>query len=533
MKQWLYCALLGLLVVVAPRLGASEMPLNMTQGVTNISGQVYDLHMIILYICCAIGFLVFGVMIYSMIFHRKSKGVEPAKFHHSTKVEVIWTVIPFLILIGMAIPATKTLIAMEDPSNADLTIKVTGSQWKWHYSYFNEDVEFFSVLSTPRDQIEGDATKTDTYLLEVDKPLVIPTNRKVRFLMTSDDVIHSWWVPAFAVKKDANPGFINEAWTKVDKPGTYRGQCAELCGKDHGFMPVVVEVLPEAEFDAWLADQKLAAKQAEVEAAASLNKTLSMEELMAQGEQVYLASCAACHQPNGAGLPGVFPSLIGSPLIKGDVSAHIDIVVNGKPGTAMQAFNKQLSATQIAAVVTYERNAWGNNSGDSVQAIDVSNLTTGAATSSSAETEATQAVPDATSAVETIEQAAETVVSEVQEIASEVAQAVEADLSELTHEQLMSEGEQVYMASCVACHQANGAGLPGAFPSLIGSPIIKGDVSGHIEVVKNGAPGTAMQAFGALLTPRQIAAVVTYERNAWGNNSGDTVQAKDVDSHGQ
>ena len=517
MKQWLYCVMA---VLLAPPIGANEMPLNMTKGVTNISGQVYDLHMIILYICCAIGLVVFGIMIYSMIYHRKSKGAVAANFHESTKVEIAWTVIPFVILIGMAIPATKTLIAMEDPSDADLTIKITGSQWKWHYSYFNEDVEFYSILSTPRDQIEGGETKSDTYLLEVDKPLVLPLNRKVRFLMTSDDVIHSWWVPAFAVKKDANPGFINEAWTRIDKAGTYRGQCAELCGKDHGFMPIVVQALPEAEYDAWLLDQKQQASNAAEAAKAALSETLSKEELMATGEQIYLSTCAACHQPNGAGLPGVFPSLIGSPIIKGPINGHIDIVLNGKPGTAMQSFAKQLSAKDIAAVVTYERNAWGNDSGDVIQAVDVSN----AANGGNADNSASAPQPM------TSDSPMESVPTDVQQV---VATVMPVDLTELTHEELMTEGLQVYTATCAACHQATGAGLPGAFPSLIGSPVIKGPVEQHINIVRNGKPGTAMQAFASSLSPRQMAAVITYERNAWGNNAGDTVQATDVNSYGQ
>ncbi|MCW3172675.1 cytochrome c oxidase subunit II [Shewanella subflava] len=517
MKQWLYCVMA---VLLAPPLGANEMPLNMTKGVTNISGQVYDLHMIILYICCAIGLVVFGIMIYSMIYHRKSKGAVAANFHESTKVEIAWTIIPFIILIGMAIPATKTLIAMEDPSNADLTIKITGSQWKWHYSYFNEDVEFYSILATPRDQIEGDETKSDTYLLEVDKPLVLPLNRKVRFLMTSDDVIHSWWVPAFAVKKDANPGFINEAWTRIDKAGTYRGQCAELCGKDHGFMPIVVQALPEAEFDAWLLDQKQQASNAAEAAKAALTETLSKEELMAKGEQIYLSTCAACHQPNGAGLPGVFPSLIGSPIIKGPVDGHINIVLHGKPGTAMQSFAKQLSTKDIAAVVTYERNAWGNDSGDVIQAVDVSNAANGGNVDNSTST--TQPVSS--------DNQTEPAQTDVQDV---VATVMPVDLTELTHEELMTEGLQVYTSTCAACHQATGAGLPGAFPSLIGSPVIKGPVDQHINIVRNGKPGTAMQAFASSLSPRQMAAVITYERNAWGNNTGDTVQASDVNSHGQ
>lgn len=373
MKQWL-CVLLTLLCVslLSPSAQA-DMPLNMTQGVTEISGKVYHLHMIILYICCAIGLVVFGVMIYAMINHRKSKGAVASQFHESTKVEIAWTLIPFLILILMAIPATQTLIAMEDPSDADLTVKITGSQWKWHYSYFGEDIDFFSILATPRSQIEGQEAKGEHYLLEVDKPLVLPINRKVRFLMTSDDVIHSWWVPAFAVKKDANPGFINEAWTRVDKPGIYRGQCAELCGKDHGFMPIVVQVLAEDEFDAWMAKQKQAAATAAEEAQAALSETMSHDEAMALGEQIYMARCAACHQPNGAGLQGVFPGLKGSAIAIGPIAAHLDIVIHGKTGTAMQAFGKQITAKELAAVVTYERNAWGNNTGDTVQATDVNN----------------------------------------------------------------------------------------------------------------------------------------------------------------
>lgn len=368
MKHLLFSVLMMLFV---PNLLAADMPLNMTQGVTEISSKVYHLHMVILYICCAIGVIVFGIMIYSMIHHRKSKGAVAANFHESTKVEIAWTVVPFIILIIMAIPATKTLIAMEDPSDADLTIKVTGSQWKWHYSYFDHDIDFFSILSTPREQIEGKEAKGEHYLLEVDKPLVLPINRKVRFLMTSDDVIHSWWVPAFAVKKDANPGFINEAWTKIDKAGTYRGQCAELCGKDHGFMPIVVKAVSEADFETWLANQQQLTEDKAQQAQAALNQTLSQPELMTLGEQVYLARCAACHQPNGMGLPGVFPGLVKSPITVGKVGAHIDIVVNGKPGTAMQAFANQLTATEIAAVVTYERNAWGNDTGDTVQAADI------------------------------------------------------------------------------------------------------------------------------------------------------------------
>ncbi|KID59069.1 cytochrome B559 subunit alpha [Pseudoalteromonas luteoviolacea] len=340
---------------------------NMRQGVTDVSNEVYQLHMTIFLICCVIGAIVFSVMFWALIHHRKSKGAEPAQFHESTKVEIVWTAIPFLILVVMAIPATKTLIAMEDTSKSDLTIKVTGSQWKWHYEYMGHDVDFFSVLSTPKDQIDNLQAKDEHYLLEVDKPLVIPTDRKVRFLLTSDDVIHSWWVPDFAVKKDANPGFINEAWTRVNEQGIYRGQCAELCGKDHGFMPVVVDARSPEDFDIWLAEAKQAKAKALQAEAASVGVTLSKDELMATGEKVYMAYCAACHQPTGLGLPGVFPAMKGSAVVNGELKAHIDILVNGRPGTAMQAFGKQLTLTEIAGVITYKRNSWGNDTQEVVQ----------------------------------------------------------------------------------------------------------------------------------------------------------------------
>ncbi|MEI4550661.1 cytochrome c oxidase subunit II [Pseudoalteromonas spongiae] len=359
------------LLLSFPFLAVGTSQYNLPVGVTDISRDVYELHMTIFYICCVIGLVVFAIMFWAIIHHRKSKGAVPAQFHESTKIEILWTAIPFVILIGMAVPATKTLIAMEDTTKADLTIKVTGSQWKWHYEYLDHDVSFYSVLSTPREQITNQDQKTETYLLDVDKPLIIPKGKKVRFLMTSDDVIHSWWVPEFAVKKDANPGFINEAWTKVNEAGIYRGQCAELCGKDHGFMPVVVEVKEPAEFEQWLANAQLEKAQAAAAEKASLDLTLSQDELMTLGQQVYMANCAACHQPTGMGLPGVFPALKDSPIALGDVKAHIDIVVHGKPATAMQGYSKMLSLKELAAVVTYERNAWGNNTGDSVQPSDI------------------------------------------------------------------------------------------------------------------------------------------------------------------
>lgn len=363
--------LITALTAMLPFAASAQSSLNLTQGVTEISQRVYDLHMTIFYICSVIGVIVFGAMFVSMVIHRKSKNPKPATFHENVKVEIIWTVIPFLILIGMAIPATQTLFAMEDTSEADVTVLVTGSQWKWHYKYFEHDVEYFSLLATRQDQINNRLDKGENYLLEVDRPLVIPTGKKVRFLVTSDDVIHSWWVPDFAVKKDANPGFINEAWTKVDEPGIYRGQCAELCGKDHGFMPVVVIAKEPAEYQAWISEQEAIQRQAKEEEQRLLSMSMSKDELMELGERIYLGNCAACHQPNGEGIPGVFPSLKGTNMVMNDKSGHIDIVVNGKAGTSMQAFGNQLSLRELAAVITYERNAWGNNTGDLIQAADV------------------------------------------------------------------------------------------------------------------------------------------------------------------
>jgi len=492
----------------------AEMQLNLTEGVTEISREVYDLHMLVMYICTVIGIVVFGAMFWSMFFHRKSKGAQAASFHESTKVEVLWTAIPIVILIAMAIPATKTLIEMENNDDSDVTIQVTASQWKWHYKYFDQDIEFYSVLSTPRDQYENQsgtsADKGENYLLEVDRHLVIPVNKKVRFLITSDDVIHAWWVPAFAVKQDANPGFINEAWTKVDEPGIYRGQCAELCGKDHGFMPIVVEVKSEEDYAKWLDEQhELLAQAAEAEKA-SLNASVSMDELMELGESTYVAYCAACHQVSGMGLPPAFPALKGSAVATtGDIATHISTVYSGKAGTGMQGYGKQLSLKQIAAVVTYERNAWGNNTGDAVQAADVQSAV-------STSTDSSKSMAD-------IDKVVETVVEEP---------AIAEDLSkEYSKDELMKMGEQVYMTTCSACHQASGAGIPPAFPALKGGPIVLGDVSAHIDMVVNGSKkNPTMAAFGSQLTKTQIAAVVTYERNAWGNDTGDVVQPAAVDA---
>jgi len=362
----LFCALAFSLHAAAEK----TWQLNMTEGVTAVSQSVYNLHMIILGICVIIGVVVFGVMFYSMFMHRKSRGANASNFHESTTLEFAWTIVPFLILFGMAFPATSTLKKIYNTDNADMDILITGYQWKWKYEYLGQDVSFFSNLSEKsRAQIYSKDKKSDDYLLDVDEPVYIPVGKKVRFLVTAADVIHSWWVPDLAVKRDAIPGYVNESWTFVEEPGTYVGQCAELCGKDHGFMPIVVKAVPQAEFDQWLADKQASAR-AVAEAA---KQQLSFDELYAQGEAVYNARCAACHQANGQGLPGVFPAIAGSAVATGDLAGHLEVVLNGVPGTAMQAFAEQLTPVEAAAVITFQRNAFGNNMGDTVQPIDVVN----------------------------------------------------------------------------------------------------------------------------------------------------------------
>jgi cytochrome c oxidase subunit 2 len=346
--------------------------LNLPEPQTIIARQIYDQHTLALWVCLVIFIVVFGTMFYSVLKHRKDAGYKAANFHHSTTVEIIWTTIPFLILIGMAYPATKTVIAMKDASGADITIKTTGYQWKWGYDYITgegEGISFLSALATPKAQIENAAPKGENYLLEVDNPLVVPVGKKVRILLTANDVIHAWWVPALGSKQDAIPGYVRDTWFTADKTGTYRGQCAELCGKEHGFMPIVVEVVEQDKYAQWVDQQKKKSAAAAVDP----NKQFTLDELKAEGEKVYGANCVACHQANGKGLPGTFPGLDGSKVATGPAAEHINIVMNGKAGTAMAAF-KHLSDVQIAAVVTYERNSWGNTTGDVVQPSEINGL---------------------------------------------------------------------------------------------------------------------------------------------------------------
>ena len=334
---------------------ADWFALNMTEGATAISEEVFNLHMLIFWICVAIGVVVFSVMFYSMFAHTKKKNPVAATFHESTKVEIAWTVIPFLILIAMAVPASKTLTKMYDDTAGDVNIQVTGFQWKWQYRYLEDGVSFFSNLSTDMDEIYNLVPKGENYLQEVDEAVVIPVGKKVRFLITANDVIHSWWVPAFAIKQDAIPGFVNTAWTKVDKVGTYRGKCTELCGKNHGFMPIVVKVVEQDEYDLWVSDKKEAAfKLAEL-----TEKEWTTAELVERGESVYATNCVACHQVNGQGITGIFPALAGSDIVLNNKPRNIEILMEGVQGAAMNSFD-YLSEVELASVITYTRQSWGN-----------------------------------------------------------------------------------------------------------------------------------------------------------------------------
>ena len=343
--------------------GPAVHQLNFQSPVTAIAADIYELHVWMTVICGVIFVAVFGVMFYSILKHRKSVGHKAANFHESTTVEIAWTVVPFIIVILMALPATKTVVAMKDTSNADITIKATGMQWKWGYDYLKgegEGVAFLSALATPREQVRGEAAKGENYLLEVDHPLVVPVNKKIRIVTTANDVIHAWGVPAFGVKQDAIPGFVRDTWFKAEKIGTYRGNCYELCGKEHAFMPIVVKVVSEQDYATWVVQQKTAMASS----ADDPNKTWAVADLAARGEKVYAANCVACHQATGKGVPGAFPALDGSQVVNGMQDGQIAIMLNGK--NAMPAWKATLSDTEIAAVITYTRNSWNNKASDNI-----------------------------------------------------------------------------------------------------------------------------------------------------------------------
>jgi len=344
--------------------------LNLTEGVTPTSRMVYGLHMKILYIVTAIGVVVFSVMCWSIFHHRKSKGAVAEQFHHSTIAEITWTVIPIIILVIMAIPATKALIFMEQTGDAEMTLKVTGHQWKWKYDYLDEDISFISSLSQDSNDARQmgsgiDPNTVENYLLDVDNPVVLPIKTKIRILTTAADVIHGWWVPALGWKRDAIPGFINDNWTYIEEPGVYRGNCAELCGRDHGFMPIVVNAVPKAEYAVWVEEQKAM----QLAAAAGADKEWTKEELLEKGAAVYAANCAACHMAEGQGIEGLFPALNGSAIVNGPATEMAMLILNGK--NMMPAFKDILNDVDIAAAMTHERNSWGNTVKDVVQPSDV------------------------------------------------------------------------------------------------------------------------------------------------------------------
>lgn len=347
--------------------------INFQPPVTKIAAELYSLHMSMLVLCTVIFVGVFGVMFYSVFMHRKSKGHKAANFHESTTVEIIWTVVPFIIVVLMALPATKTVVAMKDTSNADLTVKVTGYQWKWGYDYVKgpgEGISFLSTLSTPRAEVDGREPISDTYLQEVDNPLVVPVNKKIRIITTANDVVHSWYVPAFGVKQDAIPGFVRDTWFKADKVGTFRGFCTELCGKEHAFMPVVVTVLSDDDYAKWVdAEKKKMAAGAD-----DPNRTYTLAELTERGAKVYAANCAVCHQPTGKGA-GQFPALDGSKIVNGPIAQHVSIVLKGK--NAMPSWAPTLNDVEIASVITFERNSWGNHTGDILQPKQVADARNG------------------------------------------------------------------------------------------------------------------------------------------------------------
>lgn len=336
---------------------------NMSVGVTEVSKSIFELHMVIFWICVAIGVIVFSIMFWSLWKYRKSKGAVAADFDDNFWLEIGWTVAATLVLVWMAVPSTQVMVEAYDDAEGEINILITGHQWKWHYEYLEDEVGFFSNLSTSQEQIDGEVPKGEFYLREVDEPLVIPTNTRVRFLITGNDVIHSWWVPDFAVKQDAIPGFINTAWTNVPEPGIYRGACTELCGIKHAFMPVVVRVVERDEYDDFIA-QKVTLAEAE---RLLTSKNWTKEELMERGEQFYNTNCAACHQANGAGIPPVFPALVGSQVVMSDSAKQIEILMEGVQGSAMAAFGDSYSEIDIASVITYTRQAWSNgDNGDGV-----------------------------------------------------------------------------------------------------------------------------------------------------------------------
>lgn len=350
--------------------GPAVRQLDLPPSATKIAAAQTDLHYMMLYICGAIFVAVFGVMFYSMLHHRKSKGAKPADFHESTTVEIIWTVIPFIIVIGMALPATKVVVAQKDTTNSDITIKATGYQWKWGYDYLKgegEGIGFLSTLDASQRALSDAGTpQGDNYLLKVDHPLVVPVDKKIRIITTANDVIHSFMVPSFGIKQDAIPGFVRDTWFRAEKVGDFYGQCAELCGKEHAYMPIHVKVLSAEDYTKWVAE-----RQKEMQAKADdPSKVWTQEDLIARGEKVYAANCAACHQANGKGGGAIKPLDGAAVVLDADNSKQIAVLLNGQNNNMMPAW-KQLSDVELAAVITYTKNHWSNKTGQTVQPAEV------------------------------------------------------------------------------------------------------------------------------------------------------------------
>ncbi len=536
---------------------------NLTHGHTKLSHDVYDLHMLILMICVVVGVLVFGVMFYSIYHHRKSKGHTAAQFHENTKIEFLWTIIPALILFAMAFPATKTMMEMDDSKEYEMTIKVTGWQWKWEYEYLNSGIHFFSNLDHSSNMARKLDSKTDArsvshYLLSVDEPLVIPVKKKIRLVFTAADVIHSWWVPDLGWKKDAIPGFINEAWTSVNDPGIYRGQCTELCGKDHAFMPVVVIAMEQDDYDAWEKCKKDGCGGDNVDEAAEQPH----DKLVSSGAQVYASSCATCHMENGEGIPGAFPALTGSKVVNGDINAQANLILNGR--NAMPAFGKQLKAAELAQVITFTRNALGNSKGDEIQPKAIKVLLGGGspvATEAAKDSGEVDKQPVSVKKSDAEQKLAEPVekskgdesskalskASSIDAKAEEVdnvqfaqdkfypakkftdkkddesgklssqADSKSSDKSDSSLAELKAHGARIYEKNCQSCHQKDGVGMPPVFPALKGSAIVVGDINKQVELMLKGKG--AMPALSKTLNAKDFAAVLAYTRNGLGGNA--------------